>query len=56
MFSDSAELEAARKKVDELARIALVDELTGAVCANANVSEMDLTAIVAESVQWAREH
>lgn len=23
---------------------------------NANVSESDLTAIVAESVQWAREH
>lgn len=24
--------------------------------ANANVSEADLTAIVAEAVQWAREH
>jgi hypothetical protein len=27
-----------------------------AKAANANVSEIDLTAIVAESVQWAREH
>jgi len=27
-----------------------------AKAANANVSEADLTAIVAEAVQWAREH
>jgi hypothetical protein len=27
-----------------------------AKAANANVSEIDLTAIVAESVRWAREH
>ena len=27
-----------------------------AKAANLNVSEIDLTAIVAESVQWAREH
>jgi Ribbon-helix-helix domain len=27
-----------------------------AKAANANISEIDLAAIVAESVQWAREH
>jgi len=27
-----------------------------AKAANANVSEVDLTAIVAEAVQWTREH
>jgi diguanylate cyclase (GGDEF)-like protein/PAS domain S-box-containing protein len=50
VFSDSAELQAARKKVDELARIALIDDLTGV--GNRRYLERNLRAKVDEAARY----
>jgi diguanylate cyclase (GGDEF)-like protein/PAS domain S-box-containing protein len=50
VFSDGAELQAARKKVDELSRIALIDELTGV--GNRRHLEMNLRAKVDEASRY----
>jgi hypothetical protein len=43
--------------IEEAVRSHILELSAGqAKAANINVSEIDLTAIVAESVQWAREH